>query len=236
MSIFAEVERRFAELRPELETALDDWKVRQDSLRAFHHPEELIRFCRDQDDLNLEKDRVILALCNESEQELPSLLLIWLFLPCLISLKKDMASDSLEPLELESELVAGLWETVATASNDCRNLCGRLKNGAHRRAQQAKRRACAHLSRRENLDEHQAVAPASENPLLLLESARSAGIVSTTDAKVILLTRYHGLSMEEAAQQLDLTYSGIRWRRWNAEERIASWLRGRSGIPAESPK
>ncbi|WP_242909647.1 hypothetical protein [Actinomadura terrae] len=70
-----------------------------------------------------------------------------------------------------------------------------------------------------------AATPPDDHVDLLLDSAVRQGVVSATDAEIIIMTRLEGMDTGRLAELLDMTYEALMKRRSRAEKRLVAAMR-----------
>ena len=203
--------------------------MRQEAMKSFDHPEDLIRIARVPETKPQEsKDLVLAGLCAEAVRgdEDAAILLVWLMLPGLLLLRRRLAARSgLDADDLDAELLAGLWEAAARVRQGASYVAKRLLDGARRRAFAAIRREENWSRRIEPLGGEVGESPgmpvdAGEVSDILSEAA-AAGVISKVDVELFRASR---VTMPPLRSRLGISESAARSRRLRAKRRLLDWL------------
>jgi len=228
------VEKSFDRLREtyRMEEAFQGWNEDRPALAGFGSLEELIRFCRNQnEDLLYEKNRVIAALCTEAAEGdgEAGLLLVWLFMGIFHNLAMRIGPCPLSPDELESEMLSAFWEEVRRAKEE--KLSGTLFYAVKHRVWGAVREKRAEFSRQAIFNlEPAGPSPFVENPSLVVERAAKEGVLSEIDAELVIATRLEDLAVEEFGRKHGMSREQTHKRRQRAEQKLIGWLRAECAL------
>lgn len=221
-----------ARARGGLESAFSRWRDRHDALEVARNVDELIELLRSGPRSQYpQKNDALRALCLEAAggDELAGALLLWLLLPALLlEWKRVHRRDALSPEDLESELLAGFWESITWIRPASRKVAARLIQGARRRAIAAVRRdsVWVHATDPVALGDVPVASSGEElDPFASLDEAASQGVLSPLDVEVLLATPE---GLKAVAEREGLTVKATRLRRGRARRRLIGWLDGSS--------
>ena len=209
--------------------ALCRWRTRHEALRSFDHPDSLIGFARAADaEPGDRKDHMLAALCVEgvSGDDDAAVLLVWLMLPSLLLVRRRLTARSgLDADDLDSELLAGLWEAAARVRPGAPHVAKRLVDGARHRAFAAVRRDEDWSERTEPLQgeigESRAVRAGNGELRDVLSEAVGAGVISEVEAELFRASR---ATSRRLRSRLGISESAARSRRLRAKRRLLDWL------------
>ncbi len=221
-----------------LNKALRRWRTRHEELSVFDDPEGLIGFIRNPDrERHGSKDSVLAALCVEGTggDDDAGLLLVWLMLPGLLLLRRRLATNgTVNRDELDTELLAGVWESAAKVRPATRYVAKRLLDGARRRAMAAIRREEDWTGRTEPLTpgmEGSALSSGDlEGPHDFLAEGVGAGVISAVEAELLRASR---TLIPILRSRLGISESAARSRRLRAKRRLLDWLATNSTMAPE---
>lgn len=260
MALLTAIEDAFVTLvRPQLNSCLTGWQEAHHSLRDLSDADELIHRCRSPEVEVKDANPAITALCVEADRgdRDAARFLLWVFLPQLWWARRDPDYLVLDPDEIDSELVAGLWEAIVRLARqqrdqpdepgsdkreddlgiaDADDVLWTLVNAARQHVY-----AAAGDSREWQQHFHLSGdiwqgAPAltqlvGGHSVDLIERALSEGVLTASEADLIDSTRLGSESLRQAGQRLGLSYAAVRQSRRRAEARLRAWAEDES-IPA----
>jgi DNA-directed RNA polymerase specialized sigma24 family protein len=230
MAFMSRYEKRFEEIRStgRLEVALAKWKERQDFLNVFPDSKALLsKFRSSGVEDELLKRLALLAVSTEARDgdEDAFLLLVGLYLPTFRRLRKEIGACLLEEEDLEAEMIVGFWEAVSKARGLIRNPSAVLFHGPQHRVW----KAVAHAGVRRRWTDEPEDQPSSESPedrevIRLIEEAVKSGVLSESEAALVLTTRLDQEPVAELANDSGERREALSMRRKRAEQRLAEWL------------
>jgi DNA-directed RNA polymerase specialized sigma24 family protein len=174
-------------------------------------------------------DKVLASLCRIARNDADAMTIIAaLLLPGLR--RRARRQRALDAEEALSELVAALCRRIVgyDTARRARYVASNLLQDSTRDLQRSTTKVAAGAVSVCPLvgTDLAAAEPGREEGItasLVLETAMGTGIISRSEAALILLTVFADVGLREAAQALGITYEAARKRRQRAFARLASW-------------
>jgi DNA-directed RNA polymerase specialized sigma24 family protein len=221
------------------------WAATEPVLAAFAGPERLLEFLWNEEASPEAQDRALAALLRLARREpLAARFILQALLP---GLKKragellrprpgrESERSALERDELWQVLFVSVLERIQTFPLERRprkiasNLLWDTVHVTYAELKKA-RGSLEEIPRDEPLE----AAEPAEVPAdieAVLQKAVRAGAVSAAEAELIAETEIEGVTLEEVAKRLGITYNAVKVRRQKAERRLLTYLNGEAEIP-----
>jgi DNA-directed RNA polymerase specialized sigma24 family protein len=227
--VVSRLEREWLALSGPVSRRLPEWGAREPALARFRSPDELIRFLLRPGPWAA-RDAVLAALVAQARVEpLAARVVLAALLPGLKRIAEEVILDARDRDELWQLLLACAWERIRGYPLERRpsRIAANLLLDARRRALDAFTRERGLRAR---------LAPAAPPPLpataepaggdveVLLARAVRAGALSAEEARLILETRFYGVSLASMATARGASYDALRIRRRRAERRLLLFL------------
>ena len=227
--VVSRLEREWLALSRSIAVRLPEWGARERVLARFDSADELIRFLLRPGPWAA-RDAVLAALLAQARTEpLAARVVLAALLPGLKRIAEQVILDARDREELWQLLLACAWERIRgyPLERRPRRIAANLLLDARRRALDAFTRERGLRAR---------LAPAAPPPLpttadpaggdveVLLAWAVRAGALSAHEARLILETRYYGVSLASIATARGASYDALRIRRRRAERRLLLFL------------
>ena len=222
------LEREWVTLRRPLALRLREWGEEEPALARFHSADELTR-CLLAPGPWAARDSVLAALLARTRIDpLAGRVVLQAMLPGLKRVAERAILDVRDREELWQLLLAFTWERIRTypLERRPRRIAANLLLDARRRALDAfigERRLRTRRPAAAATAPAMAEIPSGDVEVLLARAVR-AGALSRAEARLVLQTRFYGVSLVSLASARGVPYDALRIRRRRAERRLLLYL------------